>query len=83
MTFSDQRVEQPADINNLDLIEAEFVKNTVWVDEAEDGNWGVYRKSLNYGMTTTLNRADGQTFGSAVAYIPDTYSYWLGDANNR
>ena len=80
LTFSDQRVEQPADINNLDLIEAEFVKNTVWVDEAEDGNWGVYRKSLNYGMTTTLNRADGQTFGSAVAYIPDTYSYWLGDS---
>mgnify|MGYP003630375125 FL=1 len=80
LTFIDQRVTKPSEINTLDLNEAEFVKNTVWVDEASDGNWGVYRKSLNYASTTTLNRADGGTFGSAVAYIADTYSYWLGDS---
>ena len=44
LTFVDQRVTKPSEINTLDLNEAEFVKNTVWVDEASDGNWGVYRK---------------------------------------
>ena len=80
LTFVDQRVTKPSEINTLDLNEAEFVKNTVWVDEASDGNWGVYRKSLNYSLTDTLNRVDGGTFGSAVAYIKDTLSYWLGDS---
>ena len=34
-------------VSGLDLNEAEFSKNTVWVDEASDGNWGVYQKSIN------------------------------------
>ena len=31
-------------------------------------------------MTTTLNRADGQTFGSAVAYTP-RMGYLIGDSS--
>ena len=70
LSFVNQRVAQPADIAKLDLNEAEFSKNTVWVDEATDGSWGVYQKSINYSLTKNLNRADGQEFGSAIAYTP-------------
>jgi hypothetical protein len=80
LTFVNQRVAQPADIADLDLNEAEFSKNTVWVDEASDGNWGVYQKSINYSLTKNLNRADGQTFGSAVAYTP-RMGYLIGDSS--
>ena len=80
LSFVDQRVAQPADIADLDLNEAEFSKNTVWVDEASDGNWGVYQKSINYSLTKDLNRADGQTFGSAVAYTP-RMGYLIGDSS--
>ncbi len=80
LSFVDQRVAQPADIKDLDLNEAEFSKNTVWVDEASDGNWGVYQKSINYSLTKNLNRADGQTFGSAVAYTP-RMGYLIGDSS--
>ena len=68
--FVNQRVAQPLHIAELDLNEAEFSKNTVWVDEATDGSWGVYQKSINYSLTKNLNRADGQEFGSAIAYTP-------------
>ena len=79
LTFVDQRVAKPADINTMDLNEAEFTQNTVWVDEATDGQWGVYRKSINYDLTKNLNRADGQTFGSAVAYTA-RMGYLIGDS---
>ena len=79
LTFVEQRVGKPGDIADLDLLESEFTKNTVWVDEASDGNWGVYQKSINYSLTNNLNRADGQTFGSAVAYTP-RMGYLIGDS---
>ena len=41
-------------------------------------DWGVYRKSINYAPLDNLNRADGQTFGSAVAYTP-RMGYLIGD----
>jgi len=70
LTFVNQRIATPAKIADLDLNEAEFSKNTVWVDEASSGDWGVYRKSINYAQLNTLSKADGETFGSAVAYTP-------------
>jgi len=79
LSFVDQRVAKPGDIVNLDLVEAEFSKNTVWVDQASDGGWGVYRKSINYSLTNNLNRADGQEFGSSVAYTP-RMGYLIGDS---
>ena len=78
-TFVEQRVAKPSDIADLDLNEAEFSKNTVWVDQASDGSWGVYRKSINYSLTNNLNRADGQEFGSSVAYTP-RMGYLIGDS---
>ena len=80
LSFVNQRVAQPGDISGLDLNEAEFSKNTIWVDKASDGNWGVYQKSINYSLTKDLNRADGQTFGSAVAYTP-RMGYLIGDSS--
>ena len=44
LKFVNQRVAQPADIADLDLNEAEFSKNTVWVDEATDGRLGSLSK---------------------------------------
>ena len=41
---------------------------------------GVYQKSINYSLTKNLNRADGQTFGSAVAYTP-RMGYLIGDSS--
>ena len=79
LSFVEQRVAKPGDIADLDLLEAEFTKNTVWVDQASDGGWGVYRKSINYSLTNNLNRADGQEFGSAVAYTP-RMGYLIGDS---
>lgn len=79
LTFVDQRVSKPGEIVDLDLLEAEFSKNTVWVDEASDGDWGVYRKSINYSLTNNLNRTDGQEFGSSVAYTP-RMGYLIGDS---
>ena len=39
----------------------------------------MYRKSINYSLTNNLNRADGQEFGSAVAYTP-RMGYLIGDS---
>ena len=80
LTFQSQRVNKPSEIAGLNLTEAEFTKNTVWVDENEDGQWAVYRKALNYGYNGSLDRNDGETFGSAVAYT-STMGYLIGDAN--
>ena len=80
LTFISQRVAKPSDIPDTDLLEAEFVKNTVWVDEGENGDWAVYRKSINYTQLNELDRADGISFGSAVAYGP-RMGYLIGDAD--
>jgi len=79
MRFQSQRVAQPSDINNLPLLNTEFVKNKVWVDTNTDGNWAVYRKSINYQLGLELVRDNAQTFGSAVATTGDL-GYLIGDA---
>ena len=79
LTFETQRVATPSGILGLDLLDAEYVKNTVWVDENSDGNWAVYRKSINYINSTTLTAANSTTLGSAVAYDP-TLGYLVGDS---
>jgi hypothetical protein len=66
-----QRVVAPSEIANLDLLEAEFQKNTVWVDENYDGGWSVYRKSINYQLTNQVSIDNSGTFGYAVAYDPN------------
>ena len=78
--FQSQRVAQPSDIINLPLLNTEFVKNKVWVDENTDGSWAVYRKSINYGYDSELTKTSSQTFGSAIAYT-DSLGYLVGDAD--
>ena len=78
--FQSQRVANPSDIINLPLLNTEFVKNKVWVDTNSDGNWAVYRKSINYGYDSELVKDGSETFGSAVAYT-DSLGYLIGDAD--
>ena len=78
--FQSQRVDTPADIINLPLIDSEFSKNKVWVDINTDGSWAVYRKSLNYSYSNEFIKPESLTFGSAVAYT-DTLGYLIGDAD--
>jgi hypothetical protein len=80
MKFSSQRVATPSDINNLPLLDSEFVKNKVWVDENDDGSWAVYRKSLNYVYTDELLKTNSLTYGSAVAQTTDL-GYLVTDAD--
>ena len=77
--FQSQRVSNAADIATLPLLNAEFRKNTVWVDTNVDGSWAVFRKNLNYQFTTELLTDSGQTFGSAVA-CGSQLGYLIGDA---
>jgi len=79
MQFQNQRVATPADINTLPLLDSEFIKNTVWVDTNNDGNWAVYRKSINYVFENEITKAASDTFGSAVAFSTDI-GYLIGDA---
>ena len=80
MKFSSQRVATPSDINNLPLLDSEFVKNKVWVDENDDGSWAVYRKSLNYAFNDELLKTGSSTYGSAVAQTPNL-GYLVTDAD--
>jgi len=77
--FSSQRVATPKDINTLPLLDSEFVKNKVWVDENNDGSWAVYRKSLNYVYEDELFKTESITYGSAVAITPNL-GYLVTDA---
>jgi hypothetical protein len=79
LRFQSQRVDTPSDINNLPLLDSEFIKNTVWVDENSDGNWAVYRKSINYQYDRQVTKQSSNTFGSAVAYTP-RIGYLIADA---
>jgi hypothetical protein len=78
LKFVNQRVASPAEIKDLDLVEAEFQKNTVWVDENADGDWAVYRKSINYQSQGQLEIDNSTSFGSAVAFTPDA-GYLISD----
>jgi len=80
MRFQSQRVNQPSDINSLPLLNTEFVKNKVWVDTNTDGDWAVYRKSLNYVYDLELLRTGALKFGSAVATTSDL-GYLIGDSD--
>ena len=79
MRFQSQRVKQPSDINSLPLLNTEFVKNKVWVDTNTDGDWAVYRKSINYAYDLELLKTGSQKFGSAVATTSDL-GYLVGDS---
>jgi len=78
--FQSQRAANPSDIIDLPLLNTEFVKTKVWVDTNNDGDWAVYRKSLNYAYDSELVKDGSETFGSAVAYT-DTLGYLIGDAD--
>jgi len=80
MRFESQRVEQPSDIINLPLLNTEFVKNKVWVDTNTDGNWAVYRKSLNYQFDKEILKTNSLKFGSAVATTNDL-GYLITDSS--
>jgi hypothetical protein len=79
LRFNSQRVAQPSDINNLDLLSAEFTKNTVWVDENFDGSWAVFRKSLNYQYEKEFTKESSLSYGSAVAY-DSNIGYLISDS---
>ena len=80
MKFTSQRVATPADIADLPLTEAEFRKNTVWVDTDASGSWGVYRKNINYTLENQVTKASSQSLGSAVA-ISSQLGYMVSDAD--
>jgi len=81
LNFENQRVAEPSDIINLNLLGSEFAKNKVWVDTNNDGSWAVYRKSLNYQYEKEFLKDNTQTFGSAVAYTNEL-GYLIGDADD-
>ena len=78
-SFQSHRVSNPADIANMDLIENDFIKNRVWVDNNVDGNWAVYEKSINFDKIAELKNNNLTTFGTSVAYT-DNAGYFVGDA---
>jgi len=77
--FQSQRVAQPSNIIDLPLLDSEFFKNTVWVDENTDGGWAVYRKGINYQYQNEFTKSSSVTFGSAVA-TSSQLGYLIGDA---
>jgi hypothetical protein len=60
-----QRVATPADILNLNLLNTEFLRNRVWVDEDIDTDWAVYEKTINYTSSTTLSDITSPTTSAA------------------
>ena len=79
LKFTTQRVAQPSEIQYLPLLNNEFTKNTVWVDENNDGGWAVYRKNINYQYDQDFTKPNSVTFGTAVAYTKLS-DYLFGDA---
>lgn len=77
--FVSQRVDNPAMISSLSLIDREFVKDTVWVDEDSTGEWAVYRKDISYSEAVVLEKAGSSQYGTAVAYS-DRMGYLVSDA---
>ena len=79
LSFQTQRVATTADINNLNLLNSEFIKNTVWVDTYSTGDWAVLRKSINYQYEQEFNKANSSRYGSAVA-TGTKLGYLVGDS---
>lgn len=78
-TFQSHRCTNVSDITNLSLLQNEFYKNKAWVDIGTSGGWEVYRKSINYQFQNPITRSGSSTFGSAVAYTPES-GYLISDA---
>jgi hypothetical protein len=57
----------------------EFYKNKAWVDVGTSGGWEVYRKSINYQFQNPITKTGSSTFGSSVAYTPNS-GYLISDA---
>jgi hypothetical protein len=75
-----QRVSVAKDILDLPLLNAEYVKNKVWVDKNPKGEWNVLHKTNNY-KHTEFTKPNGTTeFGSSLAYI-DNFGYFVADAS--
>ena len=68
--FNNNRVSKPSDIQNLPLLNYEFTKYKAWVDQNTDGNWAVYRKSINYLFDKEFTKVSSDKFGAAVNYNP-------------
>lgn len=68
LQFNNARVSTPSQIQNLPLLNYEFTKNLVWVDENTDQNWSVYRKSINYLYEKEFTRVNSTKFGTSVNY---------------
>ena len=81
LKFTSQKVQNPSDIVNLNLLQSEFIKNKVWVETDTDGGWAVYRKSLNYSQSNSFTESNTDNFGSSVAYN-DKFGYLVGDSNS-
>jgi len=79
MSFESHRVATPSELISYDLTENEFIANTFWVDENNDGSWAVYRKTINYLYQNALEKLESTTLGTAVAYTPDI-GYMISDA---
>jgi hypothetical protein len=79
LSFQTQRVSTPADIINLNLLNSEFIKNTVWVDTYSTGDWAVLRKSINYQYEKEFNKLNSSTYGKAVATDP-RLGYLISDS---
>jgi hypothetical protein len=76
------RISTPSDIKNLPLLDNEFRKNKVWVDTGSDGNWEVYRKSINYAGVNIPSYGPITTYGNSVAYHPKL-GYFIADAGRQ
>ena len=79
-SLQSQRVATAPEIINLPLLDNEFNKLKVWVDTNNNGDWAVYRKSLNYQYEKEITHLNSQTFGSAVAYT-DKLGYLISDSD--
>jgi hypothetical protein len=80
LTLQSQRLSKPSDINSLSLINKEFAQTKVWIDTDTNGDWGVYKKSLNYEYNTEFSKVNSESYGSAVAHTA-ALGYLVGDAN--
>ena len=79
MSFENHRVATPSELVTHDLTQNEFINNVFWVDENTDGDWAVYKKTINYQNENQLEILESTTLGSAVAYV-SAIGYLIGDA---
>ena len=80
LRLQNQRVERAKDIYKLPLVEFEYSKSKVWVDNNTVGEWTVYQRTNNYQLTV-LPKVGLTTheFGRTVAYIDQINSYLVAD----